>query len=338
MPPSPHTPRLQGQWRGEAALVTGIGGQDGSYLAELLLEQRLRGCGVVQPGAADYANLDAVRDRIELIEADLLDQRSLAGALARGATARGLQPRLAVVRARVVGAAGRRRPSSPPSARRRCSRRSAPSTRRSGSTRRRRARSSASRARARRPRTTPLDAGDAVRRREGVRALHRQLVPPPYGLFACSGILYNHESPRRPLDFLPRKVAHGAAAISLGRQDELVLGDLDARRDWGYAGDYVRAMWLMLQQDEPDDYMIASGESHSVREFVAVRVRPRRASTGRSTFASIPRCSAARPSCTDSWAIPPARASGSAGRRARLRAAGPPACRCRRRTPAGARH
>jgi GDPmannose 4,6-dehydratase len=88
-----------------------------------------------------------------------------------------------------------------------------------------------------------------------------------YRLFACSGILYNHESPRRPLEFLPRKVAHGAAAISLGLQDELVLGDLDAKRDWGYAGDFVRAMWLMLQQDEPRDYVVASGESHSVREF-----------------------------------------------------------------------
>jgi GDPmannose 4,6-dehydratase len=89
-----------------------------------------------------------------------------------------------------------------------------------------------------------------------------------YGLFACSGILYNHESPRRPLQYLPRKVAHGAAAISLGLQRELVLGDLEARRDWGYAGDYVRAMWLMLQQDAPDDYVVASGEDHSVRELV----------------------------------------------------------------------
>ncbi len=89
-----------------------------------------------------------------------------------------------------------------------------------------------------------------------------------YGLFACSGILYNHESPRRPLEFLPRKVAHGAAAVSLGLQDELVLGDLDARRDWGYAGDYVRAMWLMLQQDEPGDYIVASGEGHAVQELV----------------------------------------------------------------------
>src|SRR5207237_2000063 len=74
--------------------------------------------------------------------------------------------------------------------------------------------------------------------------------------------------PRRPLEFLPRKVAHGVASISLGLQEELVLGDLDARRDWGYAGDYVRAIWLMLQQDEPGDYVVSSGESHSVRELV----------------------------------------------------------------------
>jgi GDPmannose 4,6-dehydratase len=89
-----------------------------------------------------------------------------------------------------------------------------------------------------------------------------------YGLHASCGILYNHESPRRPVDFLPSKVAHAAAAISLGREHELVLGDLDAQRDWGFAGDYVEAMWLMLQQDAPDDYVIASGELHSVRELV----------------------------------------------------------------------
>src|SRR4029078_8737857 len=80
-------------------------------------------------------------------------------------------------------------------------------------------------------------------------------------------ILFNHESPRRPLDFLPRKVAHGAAAISLGLEGELWLGDLDARREWGFAGDYVRAMWLMLQRDEADDFVIASGVTHSVGEL-----------------------------------------------------------------------
>jgi GDPmannose 4,6-dehydratase len=91
-----------------------------------------------------------------------------------------------------------------------------------------------------------------------------------YGIYACSGILYNHESPRRPLDFLPRKVAHGAARIAAGLEQELVLGDLDARRDWGYAGDYVRAMHLMLGQARPDDFVIATGKTHSVRELVEV--------------------------------------------------------------------
>jgi GDPmannose 4,6-dehydratase len=90
-----------------------------------------------------------------------------------------------------------------------------------------------------------------------------------YGLHASAGILYNHESPRRPLDFVPRKVALAAAEISRGLRTEVWLGDLDARRDWGYAADYVRAMWLMLGQDEPGDYVIATGESHSVEELVA---------------------------------------------------------------------
>jgi GDPmannose 4,6-dehydratase len=91
-----------------------------------------------------------------------------------------------------------------------------------------------------------------------------------YGIYACSGILYNHESPRRPLDFLPRKVANGAARIAAGLEDELVLGDLEARRDWGYAGDYVAAMRLILGQDSPTDFVIATGETHSVRELVEV--------------------------------------------------------------------
>jgi GDPmannose 4,6-dehydratase len=89
-----------------------------------------------------------------------------------------------------------------------------------------------------------------------------------YGLHGSCGILYNHESPRRPGDFVPSKIARAAAAISLGIGGELWLGDLDARRDWGFAGDYVRAMWLMLQQDEPGDYVIASGVTHSVRDLV----------------------------------------------------------------------
>jgi GDPmannose 4,6-dehydratase len=91
-----------------------------------------------------------------------------------------------------------------------------------------------------------------------------------YDLFACSGILFNHESPRRGLEFVTRKVTHGAAAIKLGLTDHLALGNLDAERDWGYAKDYVEAMWLMLQQDAPEDYVIATGKAHSVRYLVDV--------------------------------------------------------------------
>jgi GDPmannose 4,6-dehydratase len=89
-----------------------------------------------------------------------------------------------------------------------------------------------------------------------------------YGLWACSGILFNHEGPRRGVEFVTRKVTNAAARIKLGLQNELVMGNLDAKRDWGYAGDYVKAMWLMLQQDEPDDYVIATGETHTIEELV----------------------------------------------------------------------
>lgn len=89
-----------------------------------------------------------------------------------------------------------------------------------------------------------------------------------YGLWACSGILFNHEGPRRGVEFVTRKVTNAAARISLGLQNELVMGNLDAKRDWGYAGDYVKAMWLMLQQEEPDDYVIATGETHTIEELV----------------------------------------------------------------------
>jgi GDPmannose 4,6-dehydratase len=89
-----------------------------------------------------------------------------------------------------------------------------------------------------------------------------------YGLYACSGVLFNHESPRRGLEFVTRKVSDGAARIKLGLASQLRLGNLDAKRDWGFAGDYVRAMWLMLQQEKPDDYVVATGETHTVRELV----------------------------------------------------------------------
>jgi GDPmannose 4,6-dehydratase len=250
------------------ALITGIGGQDGSYLAELLLDADYEVVGLVRPGAPRYDNLAAVEGQIELYEADLMNQTSLAQALraaqpteiynlaapsfvpeswdrpvqtaefaAVGATAlleavRAVDPSIRFYQASSSEIFGEPRES--------------PQTE-----------------------TTPpapvTPYGVAKAYAHFIVHSYRRL----YGMYACSGILYNHESPRRPLQYLPRKVSHGAAAISLGVQQELVLGDLDARRDWGYAGDYVRAMWLMLQQHEPDDYVIASGESHSVRELVA---------------------------------------------------------------------
>ena len=97
-----------------------------------------------------------------------------------------------------------------------------------------------------------------------------------YGLYACSGILFNHESERRGMEFVTRKVTNAVARIKLGLQEELVMGDLHPKRDWGYAGDYVKAMWAMLQQDEPDDYVVATGQTHTVEEFVASGVRARR--------------------------------------------------------------
>ena len=108
-----------------------------------------------------------------------------------------------------------------------------------------------------------------------------------YGMFAANGILFNHESPRRGENFVTRKITRSATRIKLGLQNKLALGNLDARRDWGFAGDYVEAMWLMMQQEKPDDYVIATGETHSVQRIPRARVRPPRSSIGTSTSSSI---------------------------------------------------
>jgi GDPmannose 4,6-dehydratase len=249
------------------ALITGIGGQDGSYLAELLLERGYAVTGVVRPGSGEYENLVAVADQVELLEADLLDQLSLASALrtARPDEVYNLASpsfvptswdrpvetaRFAAVGATSLLEAIRRVDSSI------------------------RFYQSSSSEIFGEPRESPQTESTPPEpvTPYGVAKTYAHFIVHSYrrryGLYACSGILYNHESPRRPLEFLPRKVSHGAAAISLGLQGQLALGDLDARRDWGYAGDYVRAMWLMLQQDEADDYVVSTGESHSVRDLV----------------------------------------------------------------------
>ncbi len=119
-------------------------------------------------------------------------------------------------------------------------------------------------------RDDPVLPAQPLRRGQGLRPLHHRQLPRELRPLRLLGILFNHESPRRGLEFVTRKVTHTAAAIKLGLADELTLGNLDARRDWGYAPDYVEAMWLMLQQDEPDDYVIATGEDHSVQELVDI--------------------------------------------------------------------
>jgi GDPmannose 4,6-dehydratase len=250
------------------ALITGIGGQDGSLLAELLVSHGYEVAGIVRRAPATYAaNLVAVLDAVELVDADLLDQGSLVRALERARphevynlaapsfvprswdepvltaefAAVGVTSLLEAIRAVDPGTRFYQASSSEIFGRPA----ETPQTER-----------------------TPLWPVTPY----GVAKAYGHFIAHSYrsryGLFACCGILYNHESPRRPLDFLPRKVAHFAAAISLGLRKGLVLGDLDARRDWGYAPDYVRAMWLMLQQDEPDDYVVATGESRSVRVLV----------------------------------------------------------------------
>jgi len=252
------------------ALITGITGQDGSYLAELLLEKGYEVFGLTRRlSAENYWRIAPVRDRITLIPGDLLDQLSLIRVLERVrplelynlaamsfVPASWDQPMLTgefnsqgvtrVLEAvRVVDPSIRIYQAS--------------SSEMYGKVREVPQRE-----------TTPF----YPRSPYGVSKVFAHYITvnyrESYNLFAVSGILFNHESPRRGLEFVTRKVTDGVARIKLGLAKELRLGNLDAHRDWGFAGDYVRAMWLMLQQDEPDDYVIATGEAHSVQELVEI--------------------------------------------------------------------
>ena len=252
------------------ALITGITGQDGSYLAELLLDKGYEVTGIVRrSSAANLWRIEHLLDRIELRPGDLLDQLSLMKVIAevrpqelynlaamsfvpaswdqpmltgefnaQGVTRvleaiRQVDPQIRLYQASSSEMYGKVRevPQSE---------------------------------------LTPF----YPRSPYGVSKVFAHYITvnyrESYNLFAVSGILFNHESPRRGLEFVTRKVTDGVARIKLGLADSLALGNLDARRDWGFAGDYVRAMWLMLQQNQPDDYVIATGESHSVRELVEV--------------------------------------------------------------------
>ncbi len=250
------------------AVITGITGQDGSYLAELLLEQGYAVTGVVRrTSVPNLSRIDHIVDRIDLRPGDLLDQLSLIRliedvrphefynlAAMSFVPASWDQPLLtgefnSLGVTRVLEAIRQIDPSI----------------------KLYQASSSEMYGRVREvPQTeeTPF----YPRSPYGVSKVFAHYITvnyrESYDLFACSGILFNHESPRRGLEFVTRKVSDAVARIKLGHADSLLLGNMDACRDWGFAGDYVRAMWLMLQQDEPDDYVIATGRSHSVRDLV----------------------------------------------------------------------
>jgi GDPmannose 4,6-dehydratase len=252
------------------ALITGITGQDGSYLADLLLEKGYEVHGMVRRASTEtFQRLQHIRDDLTLHTGDLLDQRSL------GDVMRQCQPHeiynLAamsfvaaswnqpVLTADFTGVGVTRMLEA--------MREVAPEAR---------FYQASSSEMFGKVREVPQNEQTPFYPRSpyGVAKAYGHFITvnyrESYDLFACSGILFNHESPRRGLEFVTRKVTHAAAAVKLELADDLPLGNLDAQRDWGYAKDYVEAMWLMLQQDEPEDYVIATGEAHSVRQLVDI--------------------------------------------------------------------
>jgi GDPmannose 4,6-dehydratase len=254
----------------KTALITGITGQDGSYLAELLLDKGYEVHGMVRRASTEnFERIEHLTQKISLVQADLLDPSSLVEALEEAQPeevynlgAQSFVPtswRQPVLTAEFTGVGVTRLLEA--------IRRVNPDIRfyqASSSEMFGKVREVPQRE------TTPF----YPRSPYGVAKAYGHFITvnyrESYGLFAVSGILFNHESPRRGLEFVTRKVADGVARIKLGLADELRLGNLDAKRDWGFAGDYVEAMWLMLQQDEPDDYVIATGEEHSVQEFADI--------------------------------------------------------------------
>ncbi len=250
------------------ALITGVTGQDGSYLAELLLDKDYRVYGLVRRSSTvNFERIAHIQDRIEILSGDLLDQNSLLYALREAqpqevynlaaqsfvqtswtqpvltgdVTALGVTRMLEAVRAFNPEARFYQASSSEMYGK---------------------------------VQAVPQNEDTPFYPRSpyGVAKLYGHWATvnyrESYGMFTASGILFNHESPRRGLEFVTRKVTDGVARIKLGLQRELRLGNLGAQRDWGYAGDYVRAMWLMLQQDAPDDYVVATGHTYSVRDLV----------------------------------------------------------------------
>jgi GDPmannose 4,6-dehydratase len=254
----------------KCALVTGVTGQDGSYLAEFLLEKGYRVCGMVRRSSSErFERIDHIRGRIELHQADLLDQASMVRLLEAtqpdeiyNLAAQSFVPtswEQPVLTAEFNAVGVTRLLEAIRLVRPKVRFYQASSSEMFGKVREVPQRE-----------TTPL----YPRSPYGVAKAYGHYITvnyrESYGIFACSGILFNHESPRRGLEFVTRKVSDGVARVKLGMASELRLGNQEARRDWGFAGDYVRAMWLMLQQETPDDYVVATGENHSVRELAEV--------------------------------------------------------------------
>ena len=252
------------------ALITGVTGQDGSYLAEFLLEKGYRVFGLIRRSSSpNYERVEHIKDKLELIQGDLLDQNSLIEAIQfakpdeiynLGAqsfvptswnqpvltgefTALGVTRMLEAVR--VINPKAKFYQAS--------------SSEMFGKVQ-----------------EVPQNEKTPFYPRSpyGVAKVYGHYIAvnyrESYDMFACSGILFNHESPRRGVEFVTRKVSHGVAKIKLGLQNELKIGNLDSQRDWGYAKEYVKAMWLMLQQDEPGDYVVATGKAHTVRKLLQI--------------------------------------------------------------------
>jgi len=251
----------------KTALITGITGQDGSYLAEFLLEKGYRVVGMTRRSStAGDERIAHLAGQIELIQGDLLDQASLVEAiLAAGPdeiynlAAQSFVPtswNQPVLTGEFTGLGVTRMLEAVRQVARHARFYQASSSEMFGKVR-----------------TVPQNELTPFHPRSpyGVAKAYGHYLTvnyrESYGLHAVSGILFNHESPRRGLEFVPRKVTHGAARIALGLERDLKMGNLDAERDWGYAGDYVRAMWLMLQQEKPSDYVVATGVTHSVRDL-----------------------------------------------------------------------
>jgi GDPmannose 4,6-dehydratase len=250
------------------ALITGLTGQDGSYLAELLLEKGYEVFGIVRRlSAPNVWRIEHLLERVTLLQADLLDQLSLIKAVDQVRPAEFYN-----LAAMSFVPASWDQPMLTGEFNGQGVTRCLEAIRQvDPSIRFYQASSSEMFGKVREiPQTelTPFH----PRSPYGVSKVFGHYITvnyrESYGLFACSGILFNHESPRRGLEFVTRKVSDGVARIKLGLADDIGLGNLDAHRDWGFAGDYVRAMWLMLQQDQPGDYVVATGRAHSVQQLV----------------------------------------------------------------------